>query len=278
VASPGRYSEPYLLFDDRRMVIDVRDFSGIADIGTLDLLGGSVSRLTFNPADDTTALWSPDGERIVWGSSRAGGYNLYQKAANGTGNDELLLKSPHPKYPDDWSADGRFILYDDVDPKTQFDLWTLPTAGDRQPKPFLITPANESHGRFSPDGKWVAYESDESGRAEIYVQSFPTGGGKWQVSSGGGGQPLWRRDGKELFYVAADGRLTAVAVKTAGPAFQAGERIKLSVRVPTTSITGDRNTWVATADGQKFLVTRSVEDERPVPITVVLDWPALLKK
>src|SRR5262249_36630279 len=123
----------------------------------------------------------------------------------------------------DWSPDGRYLLYMAVDPKTRSDLWVLPvasgTAGDRKPVPYLRTPAWEAQGQFSPDGRWIAYTSDESGQSQIYVQSFPAGGGKYQVSTGGGTQPRWRRDGKELFYIAADGKLMAVDVKTA-PKFE----------------------------------------------------------
>ena len=131
-----------------------------------------------------------------------------------------MLKSNEAKKTDDWSPDGKYILYEKVDPKSKFDLWVLPTSGDNKPVPYLQTESNEAHARFSPNGKWVAYASDESGRTELYVQSFPAGRGKWQISTSGGDQPSWRRDGKELFYVAPDGKLRAVEIEEADSTFQ----------------------------------------------------------
>ena len=153
---------------------------------------------------------------------RSGSFDLYQRASDGAGHEDLLLKSDHPKFATDWSRDGRFLLYYDVDPQTKSDLWVLPTdavSDGRKPVPFLRTEFNEANGKFSPDGHWVAYESDESGRYEIYVRPFPApdgGGGKWMVSQAGGRGPYWRGDGKELFYLAPDGNVMAAAVSTSG--------------------------------------------------------------
>jgi eukaryotic-like serine/threonine-protein kinase len=245
----------------------------------MDLAGGNMSRFTFDPSDDATALWSPDGQRIVWTSSRSGTLDLYQKAASGAGKDELLLKSTTTKYADDWSRDGKFILYENVDPKTKFDLWVLPMFGDRKPIPYLQTEFIEAHSRFSPDGRWVAYVSDESGRPEVYVQSFPATGGKWQISSGGGDQPLWRRDGKELFYVAAGGKLMAAEVNQSASTFQAGVPKPLfALHVGPIGLTSIRNYLLVTADGQRFLVNNSLEDADSFPITVAINWISLLKR
>jgi Tol biopolymer transport system component len=265
--------------DEKRIVFAISNSSAIADLWTMDLASGNMSRFTFDPSDDATALWSPDGGRIVWTSNRSGAYDLYQKAASGAGKDELLLKTVIAKYPDDWSLDGKFILYESVDPKTKFDLWVLPMFGDHKPTPYLQTESNETHARFSPDGRWVAYASDESGRSEVYVQSFPATGGKWQISSGGGDQPQWRRDGKELFFVAADGKLMAAEVNPGASTFQAGvPQPLMGLHVPTIGITSIRNYYLVAADGKRFLIVNSMDDAASFPITVILNWPSLLKR
>jgi serine/threonine protein kinase len=279
VGPPGRYFEPFFSGDEKRIVFEINSSSNIADLWTMDLAGGNMSRLTFDPLDDETAIWSPDGERIVWASNRFGAYDLFEKAASGAGKDELLLKSSTTKFPNDWSLDGKFILYENTDPKNKHDLWVFQMFGARNPVPYLQTEFNEAHARFSPDGRWVAYASDESGRAEVYVQSFPATGGKWQISSGGGDQPLWRRDGKELFYVEAGGKLMAAEIHQSASTFQAGVPIPLfGLRVPPIGLTGTRNHYAVTSDGQRFLVNRSMGDAASLPITVVLNWTSLLKK
>src|SRR5207249_1138098 len=196
--------------------------AGSADIWLIELARNTPSRFTFDPANESAPVWSPDGSRIVFASNRDGVANMYQRLSNGTGNDEVLLKSTDPTGPYDWSPDGRFILFGELSPKTNGDLWLLPLFGDQKPAPFIQTEFTETQGRFSPDGRWVAYASNESGPYQVYVQSFPTSGGKWQVSTGGGAQPLWRRDGKELFYLAPDRKLMAVEVSGAGPTFVPG--------------------------------------------------------
>ncbi len=274
------YGEPYLSADDKHIVFESQERNDVPlDLWVLDASNGTSSRFTFDPGEDAAAVYSPDKSRIAWTSNRSGSYNIYAKPADGTGNDELLLKSNHAKWPDDWSPDGKYISYENVDPKTNFDLWLLPTFGDRKPVPYLVTEFNEAHSRFSPNGKWVAYASDESGRTELYVQSFPAGRGKWQISKNGGDQPSWRRDGKELFYVGPDGKLRAVEIKEARSTFQpGGTTILPGVVISTSSITSSRSYYAAAASGQKFLVSTSIADVSSLPITVVMNWTALLKK
>src|SRR5262249_49840150 len=150
----------------------------------LDLVRGLKTRFTFDPAEENTPIWSPDGSRIVYGMRVSGTTELYQKATDGTGEPEALLVDHRNKFPACWSPDGRFVLYmvDNGGP-TGWDLWLLPLFGDRKPSPFLQTPFNEIQGRFSPDGRWVVYASNESGRYEVYVTPFPGPGAKWQISS-----------------------------------------------------------------------------------------------
>src|SRR5262249_44768368 len=149
---------------------------------------------------------------IAYASPRNGKWDLYMKPVGG-GSEEPLLASDNDKSPDDWSPDGRVIVYEAIAGRTKLDLWWLPLDGDRKPVPYLQTESNECHARLSPDGKWLAYVSDETGRAEVYVQRFPTPGNRVLISANGGDQPAWRRDGKELYYLAPDRKLMAVAVK-----------------------------------------------------------------
>ncbi|MGH9253275.1 MAG: hypothetical protein ACRD3C_01760 [Vicinamibacterales bacterium] len=166
------------------------------DIRVVDLVRGGVpSRLTFNTSVEDYPVWSPDGNRILYSSTAGGGQNLYSKMSSGAGSENEVVKSANVKRPTDWSRDGRFILYEDDAPGSQTDIWVLPLSGDRKPLVFLQTPFAEQQGRFSPDGKWIAYVSNETGTTEVYVQSFPPSGGKWQLSTNGGVSPRWGRNG-----------------------------------------------------------------------------------
>jgi Tol biopolymer transport system component len=229
-------------------------------------------------------VWSPDGSRIVFSAGRDG--NLYQKLASGAKDEELVLKSSGFKWPNSWSSDGRFLLYTEQNPKTKFDLWVLPLEGDRQPIPFLRTEFNEGDGHFSPDMRWVAYTSDESGSNEIYVRGFSQGsgassdrGGKWQVSVGGGTGARWRKDGKELYYRAPDDKVMAVDV-TAGAVFQSGTPKPLFQAPinPDEEAMGSKlfSIWDVTSDGNRFLLATPPEEK--TPFNVVLNWQAGLKK
>jgi eukaryotic-like serine/threonine-protein kinase len=193
----------------------------------------------------------------------------------------VLLQTDNNAFADDWlrMAEGRqFLLYETEGQKSRFGLYVLPLFGDRKPYPLLDTEFNETHAQFSPDGRWVAYVSDESGRAEVYVQSFPISGGKWQVSTAGGDQPQWRGDGKELYYIAADKKLMAVPV-TPGASFEHGAPVSLfATRVPTTTLTDDRNNFAPSADGQRFIIINLVEEGNTQPITLVLNWASALKQ
>jgi Tol biopolymer transport system component/predicted Ser/Thr protein kinase len=280
VGSAGSFIEPALSPDGKRVAVTMEKEGDPADIWILELARSTFTRFTFAPHLDQRPSWSPDGSRIVFGSDRNGFGELYQKLSNGVGSDELLLAG-HPDQnmmPDDWSLDGRFIIYNGGRTGTSSDLWILPLEGDLKPYPFLQTQFNESHAKFSPNVKWVAYVSDETGRAEVYVQSFPASGGKWQISIGGGDQPQWRRDGKELFYLSPERKIMAVQVKS-GATFEIGVPAPLfQTGVNPTTSTNARNNYVIAADGQRFLVNNVVPETASKPVTVVLNWPVQLKK
>lgn len=249
-----------------------------ADVWILDLMRGTTSRFTFDPAIDDAPVWSPDGSRIAFQSNRSGVFDLYQKSASGVGQEELLLKSDHPKTPVDWSSDGRFLLYRDDDPKTKADLWALPLTGEKKPVPVVQSPFDDYQGRFSPDGRFIAYVSNESGRYQVYVQGFPNATGRWQISTNSGLHPRWRRDGKELYFMsgnagAADVMAADIAISSDG-AVKAGVPHKLFPAAPVNVLT-DRNTWDVTPDGQRFLINSLVGSQNSnggTPLTVILNW------
>jgi eukaryotic-like serine/threonine-protein kinase len=261
--------------DGRRAAVSVFDLARrTRDIWLFDITRGLRTRFTVDPADEFNLVWSPDGNRVVFDASRKGHSDLYQKASSGAGAEEQLLTDSLDKYPVDWSPDGRFILFLIAAPKTGFDLWVLPLFGDRKPFQFLQTQFNERGGQFSADGRWVAYVSDESGKLEVYVAPFPGPGGKWQVSTTGGTQPRYRRDGKEIFYLAPDNKLMAAAVNGQGSAFEVGAVRPLFDTRPS----GPGFVYDVAPDGQRFLVNTLTEEVASTPITLVVNWPALLKK
>jgi Tol biopolymer transport system component len=213
---------PELSSDGRRVAID-RTVQANRDVWLMDLVREGITRFTFDASVDGYPVWSPDGSRIAFESKRKGGsYDIWLKPSSGAGTEELVLETPNDEWPYDWSKDGRFLLYHLTDPKTGYDLWSLPMTGnDRKPAVVVNTPFTEQNGQFSPDGRWVAYETNESGGFEIVVQPFPEPSGKWQLSTGGGKQPRWRADGKELYFIALDNKLMAVTVAASGSTFEA---------------------------------------------------------
>ena len=229
--------------------------------------GTRTSRFTFDPTDERYTIWSPDGARVVFGSSRKGAYDLYQKPADGSGNEEILLQSAESKRPNSWSPDGRFILFDSD--LNNGDLMVLPLTGDRKPFRFLSTPFNERQGVFSPDGKWVAYQSDESGRNEIYVRPFAGPGGKWQVSTGGGSSPRWRADGKELYFIAPDLKLMAAAAMAQAATFTPGTPEALfQTHLAPAAFTQQ---YDVARDG-RFLINTELQEASTEPIHLLLNW------
>jgi len=272
-ASPaGLYTNPVLSPDGKLLAFDrVGEHN---DVWLMDLERRITSRLTRQQSN--VPVWSPDGRTVAFASGRTGKLDIYQRPANMSGSEDVLLQlNAQPiVYPSDWSADGRYLAYFRSDEKTQLDIWVLPLFGDRKPFPYVHGDYNESQGQFSPDGKWMAYVSDESGTLQVYVQSFPTLTSKGQVSTDGGSEPRWRRDGKELFYVAPDRKLMAVAVKS-GPTFQAeAPRVLFQTALTFAPV---RQNYSVSPDGQRFLLNVAAGAAAP-SITIVQNWTAELKK
>jgi len=277
VGPPGEYEYPRLSPDGKQVAVVRRDpQTRTLDIYVIGLARGAGSRLTFDPGNDRYPVWSPDGSRIAWSANRDGAFQIYQKLANGVGQEELLRKADVTISPGSWSADGRFLLYGRTDPKTRQDLWVMSLAGDRQPSLFLQTPFGEREGRFSPDGRWIAYTSDDQGRSEVYVQTYPTSGGKWQISTSGGQQSWWRSDGKELYYLSNDGKLMAVEVKPGG-SFEAGAPRALFDLAPARAL-GGASSYAVTAAGERFLFVTAREEAASLQFTVVVNWAAEAKR
>ena len=278
VGPPGEYFNLYLSPDEKRVAVAVSDpQTGARDVSLLDIASGTPTRFTFSLSEDFLPVWSPDGTRIVFSSDREGPGNLYQKSASGAGNEELLFQSTERKWPGDWSRDGRFIICTNRSPTTKDDLWVLPMTGDQKPFLYLQSLNNEDHPRFSPDGRFVAYTSDERGKWEVYVQTFPASGGKWIVSVNGGAQPRWRRDGKELFFIAPDRKMMAADVKLEGSVFEAGVP-KVLFQTNVVSYPNPRNVYDVSADGQRFIIVTPPEETSSTPIIVVANWTTDLKR
>jgi Tol biopolymer transport system component len=250
------------------------------DIWVLGLARGTASRLTSDPATDWFPVWSADGGRLLFGSNRMGVTVIFQKTIGGAPEEpaaEGLIPTAGATFPNDVSTDGRLLLYGQLTTRA-YDLGVLTLGGQRTASTFLGTPINEVQGRFSPNTRWVAYASDESGAFEVYVRPFPAASGQTQISIAGGMQPEWRRDGKELFYIAADGKMTAVPVTTDGARFSAGTPHALfdvDVPEPNPPFPSD---YTVTADGQRFLVNTVVDQPTHPALTVILNWTADFKK
>jgi Tol biopolymer transport system component len=250
----------------------VSNQAGISNVWLYEVVRGVKTPFTFGPAQTRAQVWSPDGGSIVFTSNRKGHFDLYRKAFSGAGSEQLLMESNLHKIPTSFSADGRFLLYNVTDPKTKVDVWVLPLDGSQKPFPFLQGDFNENNAQFSPDGRWVAYQSDESKRYEIYATPFPGASGKRQISISGGRLPKWR--GNELFYLSPDNKLMVSVVTVHGDTLEVGAAQPLFEIRPG----GPGNTYDVTADGQRFLVNTAVEQQITSPITLVLNWTADLKK
>jgi len=254
-----------------------RAVDGNPDIWVFDVDRGRPLRLTSDPAIQISAIWSPDGSRITYQSHQDGPGDLYDMPVSGAHDaPRLLFHEPEGNsgtFPNDWSPDGSVLLFQTFDRSTRFDIWAAPQQGDRKPFPVVRTQFDEKDAQFSPDGKWIAYSSDESGRMEIYAQRFPGPGGKIAISTSGGAQARWRRDGKELFYLAPDSRLMAVPIAWSNDTIDPGAPVPLfATHVGSVSQGIARPQFAVTADGQRFLLNTLSDEANLSPITVVINW------
>jgi Tol biopolymer transport system component len=269
IGDPAQYHDPVFSPDGRRLAYDLIDpRNGKWDIWVRDLGRNVSSRFSFSEGDAVCPLFSPDGTRIAYAVNT----DLFEKAADGQGAETPLgVKSAEQKIASDWSRDGKYIAYAMQAKDTNWDVWILPTFGDKKPFPFVKTNFSELWPSFSPDGRYLAYQSNESGRQEIYVQSFPGPGGKWQISAEGGVEPHWSDDGKELYFRAADQMIVAVPV-TSGATFEAGTPKALFSTHLDTGLS--RNRFMPARSGGRFLLVATPARETMAPTTVVLNWMA----
>src|SRR5262249_31256383 len=253
------FAEPALSPDGRRLAVTVMGFT--FDVWVYELERGILTRLSFGE-DDTQPTWTRDSKRIAWSSSRGGRPNLFWRSADGSGPEERLSTSDHAQYPCSFSPDGKALLFLDEDPSTGEDLWILPLEGERTPRPFLRTPFREDQARFSPDGRWIAYTSDESGREDVYVVPYSGGSGSVQISPDGGSEPVWSPGGGQLFYRHGD-KMMAVSIQT---------NLNLTVGKPVLLFEAKYDEeFDVSHDGQRFLMIKKNEDQ-PLPqqINIVL--------
>jgi eukaryotic-like serine/threonine-protein kinase len=273
-APPHPYALPRFSPDGRRVAVNIQEQN--SDIWIYDLARSTLTRITFQPGEDETPAWSPDGVRVAYSSSMFGKpRTIFWRKADGSDAEEPLLASGFHTHLGSFSPDGRFLAYTDYGTDSRGDIWILPLQGDRKPQPFVQTPFSERDPRLSSDGRWIAYTSDESGRDEVYVQTFPGPGGKWQVSTEGGYGAVWARNERELFYRNGN-KMMAVAVSTSGGFSAAPPRLLFEDEYAQSS-RRETNYDVST-DGQRFLMVKSEGKKPPTELHLIVNWFEELKR
>ncbi len=274
VAAPVAAYESIALSPDGKRIAFDRYGSTNQDVWVHDIERQLSSRFTTQGAFNNVPVWSPDGGTIAFATGRNGGLDIYQRKVGATGDDDAVLRvNAIPiLFPSDWSRDGRYLMYYRTDTKTRLDTWVLPLFGDRTPMKILGTPYNESQGQFAPDGKSFAFVSDESGQPQVYLQSFPSPTRRAQVSTGGGTQPRWRPDGRELFYLAPDGKMMSVSIRGNDTFETDAPRPMFNTPLDSRAL---RQSYAVSPDGQRFLLQMPSASSSST-LTVVLNWPGLL--
>ena len=275
VGRPGRYGQLALSPDEREVAVEIADEKGQNDLWILDVALGKPTRVTTDPAGEFDPVWLPDGRSLIFGSDRGGDKTLFLKNLQGSEPEALFLESVKEVYPESWSPDGKTLLYLDEDqrtPRFKKSAWTLSSESGAKPELLLRNGFDVDEPQVSPDGRWLAYESDDSGQWEVYIQPFRRPGARVPVSVDGGGQPKWRRDGRELFYLSADSRVMSVAIKQ--------DAHKLDVGVPvalfeTGSFRPGYDDYAPSGDGQRFLV-KVPKERRILQMRVLLNLPSMV--
>ena len=279
LAQTGRYLGPSLSPDGTRVATAIYEGAqGIGDIWIFDVTRGTSTRLTFGPASQALPKWSFDGKTVYYMSNAKGAPHIYSKATDGSGTEQTVVETPDAiEYPSAASPDGRYLVYERkvISSQSGFHLWALLLEGEAKPFPIVQSAFDERRAAISTDGKWMAYDNDESGRREVYITPFPGGGAKWQVSTAGGTIPKWRKDGKELFFLDNADNIMAVDVAVSGNAIRLGAPHVLFQAVGTQR---DAGAYDVNADGTKFLINSGNLKEGTEPFTLVQNWPAELKK
>ncbi len=270
---PDSWGQPRLSPDNQRLAIYR---TSDPDIWIYDISGDALNRLTFEGANDAP-VWTTDGKRIAFGSNRTGVQNLFWKSVDGSGAAEQLTVSEHPDIPSSWSPDGNLLAFSESHPSSGWDIWVVPIEGERKPQAFLQTQFDEAAAVFSPDGRWLAYQSNESGKLEIYVQSFPGPGGKWQISTEGGREPVWARNGRELFYRNNHGMMAVEIV--AEPTFVA-RKPRLLLKEQYDTLPMPTANYDVAADGRFVMMKEAGLSDKSArtQIHLVLNWFEELKR
>ena len=284
ISPPGNHSAPALSPDEKKVVVGKVDFATTtsSDLWVIDLERQTTTRLTFDQANERAPAWSPDGNYIAFSATREGLTSLSRRLSNGAGAEEPLLTSSEAKLAVDWSSDSRFMLYGQLNAGTIWDLYVLPLTGEGKAQPIAQTKFVEIQGRFSPDSRWVAYSSNESGQFQVYVQSFPSNGSKWPISIKGGSQPRWRGDGRELYYFTPERELMAVEVNAESGTLKVGIPQPLfQFRVGGAGVDlgfPGSGYYTVTRDGKRFLVTSTSELGEKQQVSVVINWASNLRR
>jgi eukaryotic-like serine/threonine-protein kinase len=281
VGEPSLYFGPSLSPDGKKLAVEIADTQNVSgEIWIYDLIRSSKARLTFTEGSTHNRLpvWSPDGSKIVFSSDRDGhSAQIYEKAVNGKEPEHVIAAGESDRYPSTWSPDGRYVVGVQQSAQRGSEFLVLPMLGAQHPVSFLpqaLALSRFTFPRVSPNGKWLAYSSYETGSPEIYISSFPSGAGKWQISTGGGVQPRWRRDGKELFYKMLDDTIMSAEIseQNGGPVVGKMRRLFQLQTRPSPHWTFD-----VSADGQRFLINGLLQPSTSEPITLVTHWDAVLK-
>jgi dipeptidyl aminopeptidase/acylaminoacyl peptidase len=266
-APPRAYETPRLSPDGRRVAASIA--GDAPNIFVYDIAANRLTQVT-SQADNALPVWTPDGKRVLFRSTKAGAWNVFWKNADGSGEAEQLTKSEYLTEPSSVSPDGQLLLFVRTDPQTRRDVWALPLTGDRKERPVLQSPADDSAARFSPDGRWIAYAGGESGSGQIWVQPFPTTGQKWQISTDGGREPVWAPNGAELFW-RDEKKLMAAEIKTQ-PSF-AASKPRLLFEGPYEGAISSRANYDISPDGRRFLMVEAgAPKDAAAEVKIVPNW------